>query len=204
MTQTDISCTGRDVPSARIKIFHLWRTTSLAFDSHPEPVSLMESPADKTSPEPAAMSKSAMKKAAKAQFFAEGKAERRAKEKERRKANKRTLAEKRAAGELDEDEEAHLARQRKRRRLAKETDRDTFPGRIIVDLGFDDKMSDKVRRMPSRNRSRSLTSSRSGSCIPYVADWLRLRCESTCSKTFCKRPLHWAQRAHSGSDEGTE
>jgi tRNA (guanine9-N1)-methyltransferase len=83
------------------------------------------------------ISKNAMKKAAKAERFAALKLERRAREKESRKEKKRQKAEKRAAGELEEEEEAETNRRTKKPRLQ-------FGGTVVVDLGFDDMMNDKV------------------------------------------------------------
>ncbi|KAJ3514246.1 hypothetical protein NLJ89_g2485 [Agrocybe chaxingu] len=82
------------------------------------------------------MSKSAMKKAAKAERLAALKLERRSREKEAKKEKKRLLAEKRAAGEIDEAEEEERRRRAKRPRLQ-------FGGNVVVDLGFDSLMSDK-------------------------------------------------------------
>ena len=56
-----------------------------------------------------------------------------------RKEKKRALAQKRAAGELDENEEEKL-RAPKRPRMSKEK---PFC-QLVVDLGFDEKMSDNV------------------------------------------------------------
>lgn len=89
-----------------------------------------------TSDDPPKLSKSALKKAAKAERFAAVKLERRAKEKEAKKRKKRLIAEKRAAGELDEDEE-EKNRCKKRPRIQ-------FGGTVVIDLGFDDKMNEKV------------------------------------------------------------
>lgn len=83
-----------------------------------------------------APSKSAMKKAAKAQRYAASKLERRAKEKEAKKEKKRLKAEKCAAGEFDEDEDENN-RRKKRARLQ-------FDGTVVIDLGFDKLMSEKV------------------------------------------------------------
>jgi hypothetical protein len=84
------------------------------------------------------LSKSAMKKAAKAERYAASKLERRAKEKEAKKEKKRLNAEKRAAGELEENEEEEENKRRKKRvRLQ-------FGGNVIIDLGFDKLMSEKV------------------------------------------------------------
>jgi len=85
------------------------------------------------------MSKKAMKKAAKAERFAAVKLERRAREKENRKEKKRIQSEKRAAGELDDEDEAE---EKKRRAKKPKID---FRGNVVVDLGFDGMMSDKVR-----------------------------------------------------------
>ncbi|KAF9464817.1 guanine-1-methyltransferase-domain-containing protein [Collybia nuda] len=84
---------------------------------------------------PKVPSKSALKKAAKAERLAAVKLERRAKEKEAKKQKKRLMAEKRAAGEIDEDEEERN-RHKKRPRIR-------FGGTVVVDLSFDDKMNEK-------------------------------------------------------------
>ncbi len=86
------------------------------------------------------LSKKAQKRLAKAAYIAERKKERRAAEKERKKEKKRALAEKRAAGELDEEE---AARDRKRQKK-EQGPRTPFNARIVVDLGFDDKMTENV------------------------------------------------------------
>jgi tRNA (guanine9-N1)-methyltransferase len=97
------------------------------------------------------MSKNAMKKAAKAKFFAEIKAERRVKEKERKKEKKRQLAERREAGELDEEDEAQLQRMAKKRRLGQKN-KETFQARIVFDMGFDEMMADKVCAPPTSGK----------------------------------------------------
>ncbi|KAF9266264.1 hypothetical protein L218DRAFT_971618 [Marasmius fiardii PR-910] len=79
-----------------------------------------------------------MKRAARKQYLQEQKKERRAREKEMRKAKKKMLHQKRLAGELDEDEKA-LMQQRKNKRRKLEL----WGGKVVVDLGFDDKMSEK-------------------------------------------------------------
>lgn len=83
------------------------------------------------------LSKNAIKKAAKAARLAALKLERRAREKEARKEKKRIRAEKRAAGELDDDEEEEIKRRIKKPKLE-------FGGTVVVDLGFDSMMNDKV------------------------------------------------------------
>jgi tRNA (guanine9-N1)-methyltransferase len=94
------------------------------------------SPAPQEADDPPKLSKNALKKAAKAERYAAYKLERRAKEKEARKEKKRIHAEKRAAGELDDNDE-HERGQKKKIKL-------DFGGRVVIDLGFDDKMTDKV------------------------------------------------------------
>ncbi|KAF8638591.1 hypothetical protein AX17_002132 [Amanita inopinata Kibby_2008] len=100
-----------------------------------------ESPAI-TPPTPSAVdttpqiSKNARKKAAKAEKYAAYKLERRAREKEARKEKKRLRADMQAAGELDEDDEEERRQKRKKTKIE-------FGGRVVIDLGFDDKMSDK-------------------------------------------------------------
>ncbi|KAJ6458636.1 guanine-1-methyltransferase-domain-containing protein [Mycena vitilis] len=81
-------------------------------------------------------SKSSLKKAARREKFAATKLERRAKEKLARKEKKRIKSEKRAAGELDSDEESQPPS--KKRRVGP-----PFGGRVVVDLGFDEKMTEK-------------------------------------------------------------
>lgn len=103
----------------------------------PVPTNAVASTSTESSPP---LSKKAQKKLAKAAWLAERKKERRAVEKERRKEKKRAFAEKRAAGELDpEDEE----RERKRLKIDKGS-RTPFAARVVVDLGFDEKMTENV------------------------------------------------------------
>jgi tRNA (guanine9-N1)-methyltransferase len=83
------------------------------------------------------LSKSAQKKALKAERRATHKLERRAREKQAKKDKKRVLAEKRAAGQLDQDERELEEKRRKRRKV-------NFGARVVVDLGFDQLMNEKV------------------------------------------------------------
>lgn len=86
------------------------------------------------------LSKNAQKRALKMARLEERKMERRAKEKSAKKEKKRKRAEKLAAGageQLSEDERQKRAKANR----AKEP----FAARVVLDLGFDDKMSDKVR-----------------------------------------------------------
>ncbi|KAJ7129226.1 guanine-1-methyltransferase-domain-containing protein [Mycena epipterygia] len=93
-----------------------------------------ESPVVAESDQPTQPSKNSLKKAAKREKFAAYKLERRAKEKLAKKEKKLAKAQKRDAGELDEDDEP----KHKKRRVGP-----PFGGRVVVDLGFDDKMTEK-------------------------------------------------------------
>jgi hypothetical protein len=86
------------------------------------------------------LSKKAQKKALKAERYAAQKLERRAREKEAKKEKKRVLAEKRAAGEVEENGDIE-GNKRKRARVG---GGNVFGGRIVLDLGFDSMMREKV------------------------------------------------------------
>lgn len=85
------------------------------------------------------LSKKAQKRLAKAALFQEKKLEKRRREKAAKKEKKRERRERAEAGELDEEDQEHM---RKRQKL--NDPKDPFSARIVVDLGFDDKMNDKV------------------------------------------------------------
>lgn len=95
---------------------------------------------ESTQPQP--LSKNAQKKLARAARLAEQKKERRAYEKEKKKEKKRQLAEKRAAGELGDGAEEGGPRKKAKTDVGP---RVPFKARIVVDLGFDDLMSENVR-----------------------------------------------------------
>ncbi|KAI0796284.1 guanine-1-methyltransferase-domain-containing protein [Irpex lacteus] len=101
--------------------------------------------AESTQPQP--LSKNAQKKLARAARLAEQKKERRAYEKEKKKEKKRQLVEKRAAGELGDDAEEGGPRKKAKTDAGPKV---PFKARIVVDLGFDDLMSE--------NEIKSLTS----------------------------------------------
>ena len=82
------------------------------------------------------LSKKAQKKAAKVARYAEQKAERRAREKERKKL-KRAVAQ---PGPHDEDEAVPQAKRVK----LDPSPQTKFGARLVIDLGFDDKMTEKV------------------------------------------------------------
>lgn len=93
----------------------------------------------------AQLSKTAQKKAAKAARYAAQKLERRAKEREAKKEKKRVKAEKRAAGELEEEEtQAEEEKRRAMKRAKTGAGQKPFGARVCVDLGFDEMMNDKV------------------------------------------------------------
>lgn len=82
------------------------------------------------------LSKKALKRQLKAERFAEYKLEKRAREKEKKKEKKEQLRLKRAAGEEPEED----GPSKKKPKVSGPP----FEGRVVVDLGFDDKMTDKV------------------------------------------------------------
>ena len=101
-------------------------------DSEPEIVS-----------QPPALSKNAQKRLLRTQRKEEFKVERRAREKALKKAKKAERREKRARGELDDDEE-EAARQGKRQKVPHDGPKKQFEARLVIDLGFDDSMTDRV------------------------------------------------------------
>ncbi|OBZ70507.1 tRNA (guanine(9)-N1)-methyltransferase [Grifola frondosa] len=112
----------------------------------PAPAEAQPAESSSTSAQP--LSKNAQKKLARAAATAEHKKERRKAEKERRKEKKRVMAQKRAAGELDDDDNEG---ERKRQRTGDHKGpRRPFKARVVVDLGFDDMMTE--------NEIKSLTS----------------------------------------------
>ncbi|KAH9939254.1 guanine-1-methyltransferase-domain-containing protein [Epithele typhae] len=88
------------------------------------------------------LSKKQQKKLAKAAWLAEKKKDRRAAEKERKKERKRVQAERRAAGELDEDEETAERERRSKRQKTDVGPKKPFNARVVVDLAFDEMMSE--------------------------------------------------------------
>ncbi|KAJ7228199.1 guanine-1-methyltransferase-domain-containing protein [Mycena pura] len=101
-------------------------TANTAEDDIAEELAQSEKP-----PQP---TKSSLKKAARRQRLAALKPERRAREKLARKKKQREKAERRAAGDLDDDPPPPP----KKRRVGP-----PFGGRVVVDLGFDEKMTEK-------------------------------------------------------------
>lgn len=94
------------------------------------------------------LSKKAQKKLRKAERLAALKTERRAREKAAKKEKRKEKAAKRAAGEEDPaSSPSAWTRPSKRARLQAEdtSSKLTFGARVVVDLGFDHLMNDKVR-----------------------------------------------------------
>ena len=95
------------------------------------------------------LSKKALKRAAKAAFLQEKKLERRQREKAAKKEKKRERRERTARGELDpggeRDTNGEPARKKMKRGDETRRKKDPFKARVVVDLGFDSYMIDKVR-----------------------------------------------------------
>ena len=101
-----------------------------------EDINVMKDGPEDSQPATQTLSKRAQKRAAKAAFLAEKKLERRAREKAARKEKKR---QKREAGEgWYEDEEPS------QKKLKRAGPAQPFDARVVIDLGFDDMMTDKV------------------------------------------------------------
>ncbi|THV08197.1 hypothetical protein K435DRAFT_771760 [Dendrothele bispora CBS 962.96] len=83
-----------------------------------------------------APSKKSLKKAKKLEAIRESRLRKRAQEKEARKEKKREKARKRDAGELDDTAEQEEQAAKKRKTSG-------FGGKVVIDLGFDDLMSEK-------------------------------------------------------------
>lgn len=112
-----------------------WPAMSISTDERGLPVpDVPNISSEETKVEP--LSKKAQKRTAKAARYAELKAERRAREKERKKM-------KRAAAQSDPHDEDTAVPQPKRVKLDPPS-LTKFKAKLVIDLGFDDKMSEKV------------------------------------------------------------
>ncbi|KAI0082544.1 hypothetical protein K474DRAFT_1633812 [Panus rudis PR-1116 ss-1] len=135
-------------------VFKVYQLFSRAL-SYPTPIAMSDnaeaySAADISSTPEAStqpLSKKAQKRAAKAAWLAEQKKERRAREKEKRKEKKRLRTEQDVA-EADGDEGGRL--KKKAKTSEHKVPKKPFHARIVVDLGFDDMMTE--------NEIKSLTS----------------------------------------------
>lgn len=144
-----------------------------ATDLTESPQAHTEAPTSTTAP----LSKKAQKKAVKAAHRADQKLERRHKEKEAKKAKKRIRAEKRAAGELEEDEVREEEEKRRTMKRAKTgAGQKPFAGRVCIDLGFDDMMTDKASGMRNNDVDGTTYTYQSclGNYIFVLTTWIRI------------------------------
>jgi len=144
---------------------------------------------------PQPLSKSALKKVAKAERYAAYKIERRTREKEAKKEKKRQKAAKRAAGELGEDEEEENKRRTKKPRVGRGN---KFRGKVVVDLGFDDMMTEKVCTSGDfiqLNYFFILIHRVSGSDITMFPTGIHIQCQSSRVLSFYPF-LYFAQWTH--------
>ena len=128
----------RDDVTSRATVRNIRSCFDLNLSTPPTTMESKSTSSENTS-EAVVLSKKAQKRALKMARMEERKLERRAKEKAAKKEKKRKRAERIAAGEqLSEDE---MTPKRAKMSQVKEP----FAARMVLDLGFDDKMSDKVR-----------------------------------------------------------
>lgn len=98
------------------------------------------------------LSKKAQKKAAKVARYVAEKSARRAHEKQVKKEKKAALSAKRDAGELGPEElELDAERKRIKKQMRKSISKgsEVWKGKIVIDLGFDDLMIEKVLALSS-------------------------------------------------------
>jgi len=121
---------------------------------------------EETTVEP--LSKKAQKKAAKAARYAEQKVERRAREKERKKL-------KRAVAQPEPQDEDGPKSKRAKLDPSSQT---KFGARLVIDLGFDDKMTEKVRIWSAFPPCPSFfSSSYTGSNILILTTRIHIQCK---------------------------
>jgi hypothetical protein len=137
------------------------------------------------------LSKNARKKLLKAERFAASKAERRARDKEKKKER----AEKRRAGDPDALEDAEERRAKRRKvEVTKHAPKIPFKARIVVDLAFDDKMTEKVKLCAPVRVAFVLLSLTciTGSCVAVLTTRVHLQFEPQVPHTFPQSGLHLA------------
>ena len=112
-------------------------------DKKPTPAELAEVNVGETQP----LSKKAQKRAAKQAYLVEKKLERRVREKEAKKEKKRQRRERQeriAAGEEVSEDDELVDIQPEKKKARRDGPSKPFNARVVVDLGFDDLMSEKV------------------------------------------------------------
>lgn len=152
-----------------------------------------------TTQEPPSLSKNALKRARKAAFLQGKKLERRAREKEARKERKRKRAERVAAGEEISDDE-------RLQKIARSADgpKKPFSARVVVDLGFDDKMSEKVRSYNLVLHCDVLYGEVIGNKLARLSARIHIQCQPTLIYSiwhFAIYILEWKNKRTSGQPE---
>lgn len=128
------------------------------------------------------LSKKAQKRAAKAARLQEQKAERRAREKEAKKRKRRERAE---AGDADP---------RKRRKMNIQ-DQIPFAAQVVIDLGFDDMMTEKVRAPVPIGMKQGMSIC-VGSDFINFSTCIHVQCESTLPNAVFIPPIYIPQWTH--------
>lgn len=123
---------------------------------------------------PQGLSKKAQKRAAKATRLHELKLERRAREKIAKKNKRRERAQAIANGKLDENTS------RKRPRTNGEGQTEIFNARVVVDLGFDELMSDKVGVSLCSCLRNVISPPRVGDQLSYFSIGIHVQRKQTC------------------------
>lgn len=176
-------------------------------DPKPHPSALLASSSSIPGPP---LSKNAQKKLAKAAILAEKRKEKRAYQKEKKKeakrlktASKQSEGEDAGEGEEGAGEEADVHK-RKRARLEEGVSnkrrrggRKPFKARVVIDLGFDDLMSENVSCVVYCSLSpRPRTSLYSGNQIFDISTRIHLFCQSKNLLSFRIRVIHLINRTN--------
>lgn len=150
-------------------------------------------PALPTAPDPT--SKNSQKKKAKLERAAAAKAERKAREKER-KAEKRKAREENNAENSTKTTDLEAAGQPKQKKRRLDT-REKFKANVVVDLGFDNLMFERVTRFLSLIYSVLIEFK--GNDIHVLSVVLLLFIESTFCATICPSNFHGSWRQDQGA-----
>jgi len=159
-----------------------------SMDTHPliDIASQPEPDREAKSSNPQGLSKKAQKRAAKAARLHELKLERRAREKEAKKYKRRERALAIARGEID----ANTPRKRRRTNVGGETE--IFNARVVVDLGFDDLMSDKVGVSLCSSLPLETIMPRIGDQFSYFSIGVYVQRKQTCRARILGATIHLA------------